>query len=210
MASDHEALIERLAEHLCARRPCGDTPENVSDWLAYSLERCGLALVDRTPKSEGSGQWERRYCKCEVSVPSEGRCLKCYGAMQGEGSDAERVAQALMDADYFRHSPSEAMDAAHVAIATRNSAPVEVGAGSITLKAREIADDFLHELHEWESAYPLSAFPEPDLDVAAELLKAGGMTLDAVSASNMRHVVAQIAPKARAVIEALSAKGGEA
>jgi hypothetical protein len=72
--------------------------------------------------------------------------------------------------------------------------------------------DFLHELDGWERAYPLSAFPEPDMRKAAELLKADGMTLDAISASNMRHVVSQIAPKAadliqqqQATIERLSA-----
>ncbi len=65
--------------------------------------------------------------------------------------------------------------------------------------------DFLHELDGWERAYPLSAFPEPDMRKAAELLKAGGMTLDAISASNMRHVVSRIAPKARAAIAALQA-----
>ncbi len=64
----------------------------------------------------------------------------------------------------------------------------------------EQVDEFLHELDGWERAYPLSAFPEPDLKRAAELLKAGGMTLDAVSASNMRHVVSRLAPKMRALI----------
>lgn len=65
-----------------------------------------------------------------------------------------------------------------------------------------LVEDFLAELDGWERAYPLSAFPEPDLAKAAELLKAGGMTLDAVSASNMRHVVSMIAPKARAALNA--------
>lgn len=69
-------------------------------------------------------------------------------------------------------------------------------------KLDDAVDDFLAELDGWESAYPLSAFPEPDLKRAAELLKAGGMTLDAVSASNMRHVVSCIAPKARAALTA--------
>jgi hypothetical protein len=61
--------------------------------------------------------------------------------------------------------------------------------------------DFLHELDGWERAYPLSAFPEPDMRKAAELLKAGGTTMDAISASNMRHVVSRIAPKARDLIQ---------
>lgn len=47
----------------------------------------------------------------------------------------------------------------------------------------------LLKIAQWGDAYPLSVFPEPDLKKAAEILKAGGMTLDAISASNMRHVV---------------------
>ena len=68
----------------------------------------------------------------------------------------------------------------------------------------EMVEDFLAELDGWEGAYPLAMFPEPDLERAAEVLKAHGMTLDAISASNMRHVVQRIAPKAREVIAALS------
>jgi hypothetical protein len=66
----------------------------------------------------------------------------------------------------------------------------------------DLVEEVLAELDAWERAYPIRAFPEPDLKRAHELLKAGGMTLDAVSASNMRHVVSCIAPRARAAIEA--------
>lgn len=74
-------------------------------------------------------------------------------------------------------------------------------------KAREAIETFLHELDGWESAYPLRAFPEPDLKRVGELLKAGGQTLDAVSASNMRHVVSCIAPSARKAIDAAREQG---
>jgi len=47
----------------------------------------------------------------------------------------------------------------------------------------------LEEIGRWSEAYPLKIFPEPDFAKAAQLLKDGGMTLDAISASNMRHVV---------------------
>lgn len=57
-----------------------------------------------------------------------------------------------------------------------------------------------HEIVEWARAYPLKAFPEPDFARAAELLKAGGITLDAISASNMRHVVTEVAKISRAAI----------
>lgn len=41
----------------------------------------------------------------------------------------------------------------------------------------------------WCDAYPLKVFPEPDWAKAARVLKENGMTLDAISASNMRHVL---------------------
>lgn len=47
----------------------------------------------------------------------------------------------------------------------------------------------LQQIDQWIDAYPLKIFPEPDLKKARSLLEAGGMTLDAVSASNMRHVL---------------------
>lgn len=47
----------------------------------------------------------------------------------------------------------------------------------------------LQQIDTWIDAYPLEVFPEPDLKKARSLLEAGGMTLDAVSASGMRHVL---------------------
>ena len=49
--------------------------------------------------------------------------------------------------------------------------------------------DALQKLHDWADAYPLTVFPEPDFAKAHQPLQAGGMTLDAISASNMRHVI---------------------
>lgn len=50
-------------------------------------------------------------------------------------------------------------------------------------------EEALIRIQQWAEAYPVGIFPEPDLKRARELLEAGGMTLDAVSASNMRHVL---------------------
>jgi len=47
----------------------------------------------------------------------------------------------------------------------------------------------LFKLRQWAKAYPLDVFPEPDFKKAAEVLKDNGMTLDSISASNMRHVI---------------------
>lgn len=50
-------------------------------------------------------------------------------------------------------------------------------------------EDALQRIDTWAKAYPLRAFPEPDFKRAAKVLKAGGLSLDAISASNMRHVI---------------------
>lgn len=62
------------------------------------------------------------------------------------------------------------------------------------------AEDALQKIVDWSEAYPLSVFPEPDFKKANEVLKANGMTLDAISASNMRHVVKGVGEIARATI----------
>lgn len=47
----------------------------------------------------------------------------------------------------------------------------------------------IHKIKTWINAYPLEIFPEPDFKKAALVLKQNGMTLDSISASNMRHVL---------------------
>ena len=59
---------------------------------------------------------------------------------------------------------------------------------SLTEKVEGYADA-LEEIVNWSKAYPLDVFPEPDLKKAHKILKANGMTLDAISASAIRHVV---------------------
>lgn len=56
----------------------------------------------------------------------------------------------------------------------------------------EELEDALQRIDNWAKAYPLSVFPEPDFKKAAEVLKAAGLSLDAISASNMRHVITQV------------------
>ena len=51
--------------------------------------------------------------------------------------------------------------------------------------------DALEKLQQWAKAYPLTVFPPPDLKRAHEVLTAAGMTLDAISADAMRHVITQ-------------------
>jgi len=57
------------------------------------------------------------------------------------------------------------------------------------VSTKEELQDKLHRIKTWIDAYPLSMFPEPDFKKAARVLKENGMTLDAISASNMRYVL---------------------
>jgi hypothetical protein len=67
-------------------------------------------------------------------------------------------------------------------------------------------EEALQRIVSWSEAYPLDIFPEPDFKHAAELLKAGGITLDAISASCMRHVVEGVGKLAREALETEKAK----
>lgn len=58
----------------------------------------------------------------------------------------------------------------------------------------------LHQIDSWSRAYPLRVFPEPDLKKVRDLLEAGGITLDSVSASCMRHCVEGVGKIARGAL----------
>lgn len=62
---------------------------------------------------------------------------------------------------------------------------------------KEKLQERLDQITTWAEAYPLTMFPEPDFKKAHEVLSAAGMTLDAISASNMRHVITQVAAIAK-------------
>jgi hypothetical protein len=50
---------------------------------------------------------------------------------------------------------------------------------------------------QWSRAYPLDIFPEPDFSQVRAALEVFGITLDAVSASNTRHIVEGVGKIAR-------------
>ena len=45
------------------------------------------------------------------------------------------------------------------------------------------------QLKTWREAYPLSIFPTPDWEKVRDALEINGLTLDAVSAANIRHAI---------------------
>ena len=61
--------------------------------------------------------------------------------------------------------------------------------------------DALERIVEWGVAYPVTMFPEPDWPKVARVLHAAGLSLDSVTAANMRHIVTEIAKIARKGLE---------
>ena len=72
-----------------------------------------------------------------------------------------------------------------------------------SLEQMQAVVEAMRRIVQWSEAYPLDVFPEPDFKKAHKLLKAGGMTLDAISASNMRHVVEGVGKIAKESLAAL-------
>lgn len=79
-------------------------------------------------------------------------------------------------------------------------------------KVKRLAEA-LEEIARLPEAYSTNIFPEPDFEKAHKLLVAGGMTLDAISASSGRHftgIAADIAKRAlTAPAATTSGEGGE-
>lgn len=89
------SALDDLAEHLCARRPCGDTPENVRDWLAYSLERCGLTLMKAKEPLPHGVDVER----VERAIEDEAQRLNSRGhPTELTGLQVENFARAALSA----------------------------------------------------------------------------------------------------------------
>lgn len=58
--------------------------------------------------------------------------------------------------------------------------------------AHQWQQDALDQIVAWAQAYPIAVFPEPDWKRVAKVLKDAGLSLDCVSASNMRHVITRV------------------
>lgn len=64
----------------------------------------------------------------------------------------------------------------------------ESSSESLVAERDDLAEK-VRRISQWADAYPLKVFPEPDFNEARQALEAHGISLDAVSASNMRHVI---------------------
>lgn len=101
-------------------------------------------------------------------------------------------------------------DRAAILMDEESGEAIVIGCPNAALTCAEIAyavnhhdayDEALRRIKQWSEAYPLSVFPEPDLSKARELLEAGGITLDSISAHCMRHVIDSVGRIAKEALE---------
>ena len=96
--------------------------------------------------------------------------------------------ERLADDTPLMHSVSHGASAIVTAGNLRALAAVDVS----PKPGRFINEEVLDAINDWASAYPLDVFPEPDMAAVRAALEARGITIDCVSASNMRHVIRNV------------------
>jgi hypothetical protein len=137
------------------------------------------------------------------------RCLNSASDVLLTLADTDGLAMV----EALRKERDDALDAARQQDALRGATLAtmrSVSADLATAQAQiEALSDALEELKQWADAYPTKVFPEPDLARAAAILSQGGMSLDVIAASNMRHVLTRVAQITRSALAALPAKEGE-
>jgi len=107
------------------------------------------------------------------------KCKTCSGS-----GEIKQVSPMKMSG-----SVSSVPDVYHIPCPDCQPAVLPDGKQPKPTKELERTKEALQRIDNWAKAYPLRVFPEPDFKKVAEVLKAAGLSLDAVSASNMRHVI---------------------
>ena len=119
-----------------------------------------------------------------------------------EDESVEIAARIFAIAGLYETAPEALPDARLIAAAPALRDTVAALADLADAQAQEIErlTEALGRIVEWSEAYPLDVFQEPDFEKVRSVLEASGMTLDAVSASNMRHVLKGAGAIARAAL----------
>ncbi len=104
--------------------------------------------------------------------------------------------------DRIEELKQEAVNAIYEAIKTGQQ--LEKDKYNTLLAKHEKAEKALREIDDWAKAYPVKIFPEPTkeyLKQADIILKANGLNLDRISASNIRQVLNDIKDKVKTALK---------
>ena len=130
------------------------------------------------PTNVGSKDSVRPASEAEVRATWDKACRAV--TVQGGGNDVQ------VFADYLQRPLIAEIERLRAALANANKQAERFERGWY------LRGDALEKLEQWAQAYPLKVFPEPlreEWQRAAALLSEKGLSLDRMSASNMRHVI---------------------
>ena len=113
-------------------------------------------------------------------------CMALFRAKRGIGV---RAAGKLAGVSWSTWARAERGDGGLLPANARRVEMVLRGADMSDADRIDELERALRQLRTWAEAYPIGVFPEPDFTKAAAVLKGNDMTLDAISASNMRHIL---------------------
>lgn len=91
----------------------------------------------------------------------------------------------------MRKADSGTGDSLRAAIAAATDHPAIAGDAEDAARLDRM-ESALDQIQAWASAYPIGMFPEPDWAASAKVLNDAGLSLDAISAANMRHVITRV------------------
>lgn len=145
---------------------------------------------------------------CEVTYPSPGQpgtlrdvARTLFRTLDGEevfeiGARGTGYLYAIGEDDFVRHCAASGV----VFFPPNNVLNERAEAIERICQSR---GDALADIQRWAKAYPLSVFPEmsdEDWKRASDVLAGAGLSLDRISASNMRHVLEKLPPIAAAAL----------
>lgn len=167
-------------------------------------ERCAKlleALMAEVP-------WrDKQWARCALAVAA--RAIR-RGRRLTDQEKLNNLANSMEEADAETGSKELAPFVAELRrVASRLSEEETAMPLSRLEKENDLFREALWQIAQWAKAYPLKVFPEPDFAKARDLLAAGGITLDAVSASNMRHVVESVGRIAQTALDSADGVHGQ-
>lgn len=161
--------------------------------LRMQLVGCGVAAMQNTERSKA------------------GRITKDSPYWSASYGDVCRAVDAEIEARENYQRACETITRMHAASVGEITGPIRGVVEDVadvkskldsSLAECERLNDTLDKLVQWSDAYPIAVFPEPDFLKAQKVLSENGMTLDAISSSNMRRVIIGV----REIIDAARGK----
>jgi len=200
-------MSEALKVEAWRREWAGDDSD-LGHWIyvedASELDTDGpwQKLADHTTATAQIAQRDREVEELRAKVASLRQAYWDARAAMGFDNDGDPTPAALLSPmeDLMRQDAESQREDYQSAL--RELAAAEAQVAQLRADA-ERKDEAMEKLRQWALAYPLSVFPEPDFAKAHEVLSAAGMTIDSISASNMRHVITQVVKILDAAIDSV-------